>query len=247
MRTLAASWLTSFRPFTTFHLVVAFACITAAIVACRIGIRTRRTRFEPWFRRCWTAFIVTVEIIAYWWWTRPEHFDWGWTLPLHLCSIVVWIAPIALLGPWRIPQALLYFLGLGLCFQGLVSPLRQDGLTAAPFWFFWLNHLAICGSAVYLVAVLGFRPTGRDFLTALVAGLSYIALVLPLNIAFGWNYGAMGRDLPGTQGVVGKLGPWPWRIGPMFLIALALGLLLWGIWTIPRLWRSRPAPTQQPA
>jgi hypothetical integral membrane protein (TIGR02206 family) len=142
---LAASWLTTFRPFTTFHLVVAVICIALVIAAARIGIRTRGTSFEPRFRAAWAIFGVLTQIVAYLWWTRPENFNPARTLPLHLCGIVVWIAPLALVFPWRVPKALLYFWGLGLCLQGLVTPLRLGGLASPPFWFFWLNHLEIIG------------------------------------------------------------------------------------------------------
>ncbi len=241
MRTLAASWLTSFRPFTTFHLVVGLTCLLLIGAACRIGVRTRGSRFERRFRASWAIAIVLTEIVAYAWWLQPAHFRWEWTLPLHLCSIVVWIAPIALLLDWRIPRALLYFWGLALCLQGFVSPIRQDGLASPPFWFFWLNHLEIVGSAVYMVWVLQFRPSGRDYAVAVIGGLAYVALVVPLDAWFGWNYGALGRDLPGTQSVLDHLGPWPWRVGVMVLIGATVSGLLWLVWELPRRWRTQPA------
>jgi len=241
VRVLAASWLTSFRPFTTFHLVVAIVCIAATVVACRVGVRRRGSPFEPWFRRGWALFTVLVQAEAWWWFSRPERFDPGWTLPLHLCSIVVWIAPVALVFEWRTPRALLYFWGFGLCMQGLVTPLPQDGLLAPAFWFFWFGHLAIVGSASYLVIALRYRPTLRDLGTAVAASLLYVAVVVPLDLAFGWNYGFLGRRPLATRNVLDLLGPWPWRPAFTVLIGLLVLWVLWAIWQVPPLRRVKPA------
>ncbi len=244
VRFLAASWLTTFRPFTTFHLVVAIVCIAATIGACRVGVRRRGTAFELWFRRSWAGLIVLEQIVAYWWWSRPERFDPSWTLPLHLCSIVVWIAPVALLGTWRTPRALLYFWGLALCLQGFATPLPQNGLQSPAFWFFWFGHLAIVGSAMYLVVAMRFRPTGRDLRTALAGSAVYAAVVVPLDGIYGWDYGFMGRASLKTHNVLDALGGWPLRPALVLLVAAAAIAAAWAIWLIPPLRSATRGPAR---
>jgi len=64
---------------------------------------------------------------------------------------------------------------------------------------------------------------------ALLAVLS-IALVLPLDIAFGWNYVFVGPSKPQVRTIVDLLAPWPERLGLIALIAaaaMALVLLPW--------------------
>lgn len=242
MTTLAASWMTSFNRFTTFHLVVVLICITLIAGAIRIGLRLRGTPAEPRFRALWAIITIATQLSAYIWWYASGNFDPLQSWPLHLCGIAVWISAIAIALPWRAPRAILYFWGLALCLQGFVTPLKLDGLSSPRFYFFWLNHLQIVGSALYLVIVLRFRPSARDFAVAVAASLVYIAAIIPLNLANNWNYGYLGRDKPRTGNVIDLLGKWPWR--PFWIILLGHGAMLaaWLIWKHPRLRHLAQAP-----
>ena len=51
--------------------------------------------------------------------------------------------------------------------------------------------------------------------------------MLPLDIAFGWNYGFVGPDKPEVRTIVDVLGPWPERVAVIVaIVAAAMGLLL---------------------
>jgi hypothetical integral membrane protein (TIGR02206 family) len=126
----------------------------------------------------------------------------------------------------------MYFWGIGLCTQGFLTPDLQDGPAKVGFWGFWLAHYSIVGGAIYDVAARGYRPIWHDYRLALGAGAVYIALILPLDIALGVNYGYVGRSTPGQATLVDVLGPWPWRVAVMLgLAAMAFALLMlpWSI------------------
>jgi uncharacterized membrane protein YwaF len=75
------------------------------------------------------------------------------------------------------------------------------------FWLFWIGHLQILASALYLFVVLGFRPGTGDVGRAVAVTALYVALLVPLNGALGTDYGSVGPDPSSTE----MLGPWPWR------------------------------------
>lgn len=242
MLTLGASWFEIFKPFTTFHFVVAAICFALTAGACVIGIRLRGTPAEFRFRLAWASLIVAAQLFADAWRLffrdgAPPDGD----LPLQVCRIAPWFAVGALLTGNRVCRAVLYFWGLGLCFQGLVTPMRFDaGLASMDFWLFWIGHLQIVGSAFYDLVAHAFRPTARDLRTALIASAIYAAVILPLNAAFDWDYGYLGRGPYRTRNIIDHLGDWPWRPVWLILIACAWQAVLLAIWRVPGLARYVP-------
>jgi hypothetical integral membrane protein (TIGR02206 family) len=223
----------TFRPFTLMHgaVVLAFALLVTATVTLR-----RRRRDTPageaLDRR--VGLLAAVAFVATNGWPlMPGNFRLDWSLPLHGCDLTTLCVPLALLTSWRPARALVYFWGLGLSTQGFITPDLQDGPARVGFWTFWLAHFFIIGGAFYDVA-RGYRPTWRDYRLALGTSLAYVALILPLDLALGVNYGYLGPATPDHPTIVDALGPWPWRVGIMFALAAGAMALLMVPWEIAR-------------
>jgi hypothetical integral membrane protein (TIGR02206 family) len=157
-----------------------------------------------------------------------------------VCDLAALTAPLALTTSRRLPRALLYFWGLGLSSQGFVTPDLQDGPARVQFWVFWLNHFVVVGSAIYDLAGRGYRPTWRDYRWSVAAGVAYLAIVLPLDVALKLNYGYVGPALPGQPTIVDVLGPWPWRVVVICALTAAFMALIVAPW---HLGRRATAPT----
>ncbi|HSH08266.1 MAG TPA: hypothetical protein VLA41_11440 [Burkholderiales bacterium] len=76
-------------------------------------------------------------------------------------------------------------------------------------------------------------------LLTLAAAALYVAAVLPIDLAFGWNYGFVGPSKPGVRSIVDFLGPWPWRLAPIVAIAAAAMALAQLPWTLAARLRRR--------
>jgi hypothetical integral membrane protein (TIGR02206 family) len=198
------------------------------------AVPRRGTDAEKRLRRIWCWFIILWQILATLWWLRPSDFRLSESLPLQLCDIVVWVAPIALLTqrPW--PRALLYFWGIGLSTQAFFTPVLVEGPATIRYWLFWIGHTQIVGSAIYDIVVLRYRPTPRDFLRATAANLMYAAIVMPINLAWGVNYGYIGNRLPEQRTLLHALPPWPWRVLVLAVIVQTVMALIWVVWPIRR-------------
>jgi hypothetical integral membrane protein (TIGR02206 family) len=169
----------------------------------------------------------------------PEQFRWSVWVPLGMCDIVSLLASLKLLNPRnRWLSIALYFGGIGLCTNALITPDLTEGPRQFEFWAFWLRHAVIIVVAIYDLAVLRFRPDWDDWRRACVAGLAYIALVSTVNIPFRFNFGFMGDTLPGNPSVLDFLGPWPLRLAWVVLIVGAL----WALMVAP--WRFRRQTTE---
>jgi len=237
----------SFRAFTPTHaaVIVTFLAVTGALVFARrrLGDEKRRAAFD----RALGVLAALIYVVVNAWPLRPKHFSLEWSLPLHVCDITTLVVPVALLTRSRHARALVYFWGIGLSTQGFITPDLRDGPARIGFWMFWLAHFSVVGGAVYEVAARGYRPTWRDYRFAAAAGLMYVALVLPLDVLLGVNYGYVGPAMPGQPSIVDALGPWPYRVGVMIVLAAAATALLMLPWDLAARLRRRDGLAAQNA
>ena len=186
---------------------------------------------------------LTLWIVIRLYLITPAQFKWSVWVPLGMCDIVSLLASIKLLKPHnRWLSIALYFGGIGLCTNALLTPDLQEGPGQFEFWAFWLRHAAILIVAAYDLAVLRFRPDWNDWRSACRAGLAYLAVVKLINVAFRANFGFMGDSLPGNPSVLDFLGPWPLRLAWVILI---VGLL-WAVMVVPWLTRTRTVAVVAP-
>ena len=219
-----------FRPFTLAH-GCALLCIGVVIVLVVSCGRRRHQPHAPTVWECAFAYLnLAVWIIAHGWWQLPARFDPAITLPLQMCHITSLIASAVLLTRSDTLRAILYFWAFALCTQALSTPSLIEPPSSPIFWTFWFLHGFVMLTAVYELAVNRFRPTWRHYAIACAASAAYLAVVLPINIMLGANYGFVGKSKPLNPSVIDVLGAWPERllvIVPLAALAMALVMLPW--------------------
>jgi hypothetical integral membrane protein (TIGR02206 family) len=233
-------WLSrEFRPYSPTHLkaLLGFALLTIILVG--LGRRYRVPQQRSWFDRTLGVVSLLLWLFANGWELLASPINWYHALPLHVCDLTWLNASAVLLTDRRFYRSLSYFGGLGLSIQGFLTPALADGPASPNFWFFWLSHGAIAGTAIYDIAVHHFRPTWRDCLGSMLAVLPYLAIVLPINIAFGFNYGFVGNAAPTQATLIDVLGPWPERIVAIVLLVWVAMLLMMVPWQLTKRYQQR--------
>lgn len=225
-----------FAPFTATHLVAAGVGILCMGVFVLSGLQASGRR-ERSIARAWAVLWLIQQAIVTVYWLLPANFDAGKSLPLHLCDVAGWLGPFALLlahsRKTRWLRTMLYFWGIGLSTQAFFTPTLTEGPGDPRFWFFWISHTQIVGAALYDIIARGYRPSLRDFKTAILITLCWMVPIVLFNMATRLNYGYLGRELEGTT-ILNALPPWPWRIAAMAGIVLVLYAVLWGVWPMSR-------------
>lgn len=216
-----------FQPFSLLHAAalasIAVATLVAVGAARHSGVRGAPTVTE---RAIGIAFIL-VWLAVHGWWLVPPRLDPTQTLPLQMCHLTALAAGIYLATRWSSLAPLLYFWGFGLCTQALITPTLEVGPGYFQFWYFWLSHGMIVVVAVYALAAYRYRPTWSDWRVACLAAAVYAAAVIPVDLAFGANYGFLGRSTPNQPTLVDLLGPWPMRLVLVaILVAGVMALLM---------------------
>ncbi len=201
-----------------------------------------RQTFKPKFRRPFRyglALLMAVNTLGYQTWNVVTgRWTVEWNLPLHLCSLLVWLSVFMLLTKNYRVYEFCYFLGIAGALQPLLTP--DAGRFGFPHYYafqFFISHGGIITAAVYMTTIEGFRPYWVSIKRVLI-GLNIYALVIsPLNLLIGSNYLYTLRK-PHVKTLLDYLGPWPGYILMVELIALGMFIILFTPFAIHD-WRNR--------
>lgn len=181
--------------------------------------------------------------LGFWIFQQGYALLWTWepssSLPLHVCDLTALLGPIALLTRKRLLRTTVYFWALGLSVWGLITPTLNEGPGQLDFWLFWISHGLVMLYAIYDCAVRGYRPSVGDFGLAYLVTLSYVAVVLPLNVANpGWNYGYLADVGVSVRTPLDFLPRWPWRVLAMEGLGALMLANAWLPWAVAG-WRQK--------
>jgi hypothetical integral membrane protein (TIGR02206 family) len=209
------------------HLVMIFVTMGLAFGALARGRRV--TNSDVTGQRL-GATLFALWLLYNLYYFQPANFAWERSIPLQVCDILAVVAAAVLVRPFRLGRAILYFSAIPLTSQAVLTPTGNQNPAEARFWLYWGLHAGIIVCSLYDVAVNGYRPTFRDFLLVVVVDLIYVAAILPLDIALGWNYGYLGPGTPEGSTIIDVLGPWPRRVVLMVFIVAGLQFIMLALW-----------------
>ncbi len=179
------------------------------------------------FRYALAAVLVLVETAWHLWNLCIGQWTVQTMLPLHLCSVFVWLSVVMLVRrDYRIYE-FAYFLGIGGAMQALLTP--DAGIYGFPHFRAWqvmVSHGAIVTAAIYMTVVEGFRPTWKSLLRVLVVGNAYMLVVGVINALLGSNYLFIAHK-PETASLMDLMPPWPWYILTLELLGGIVFTLLY--------------------
>ncbi len=182
--------------------------------------------------------LILNEILWHVWAAVENLYTLDEMLPLHLCSVMVWVSAYALVAGDRRFYPAMYFLGVGGAIQALITP--DAGIYGFPhvrFMQTMISHGLVFLAGVFVASAEGYRPTVRA-VVSVFAGLNVYALVVGfINAAVGSNY-LYVNGKPETPSIIDMMPAWPWYLLYLEVIALVLFLLLY----LPFVRRPREAP-----
>ena len=177
----------------------------------------------------WTlALILWLNEFAWHYW----NYSVGrWTiqtmLPLHLCSVLVWVGALMLVTKSYRIYEFMYFMGIAGAIQALATPdLDIYGFPHFRFFQTFISHGLIVTSAIYMTVVEGFRPTWKSMFRVALWTNIYALIVFFINAAIGSNY-LMINHKPELPSLLDLLPEWPIYILYMELIGIISILLLY--------------------
>lgn len=172
------------------------------------------------------AYTVAQEAID-----RAGHHVWNHEplthiLPLHMCGVSVFAVPFMLVTRNFAVYEIMYFWGLGGAAVAILTP-------EVPFAFphllcitFFTSHALIIIGVLFATVNYGFRPTWHSLWKTIAFSVAYALAMAPVNLALGTNFLYI-CDKPKGVSVLDFMGPWPWYLPGLIVLALAAFFLLY--------------------
>jgi len=217
---------TPFELFGTAHLTV-LGVITLIAISFIAAKKLWDEKAKLRFRYVMALWLLVWELAWHAWSIYYGTFTIQTNLPLHLCSVFVWLTIIMMFNKNETIYELAYFLGIGGALQALLTP--DAGIYGFPhFRAFqtFATHGGIVLAALYMTIVEGYRPTWGSFKRVIIWTNIYMILVFFINLAIGSNYLFIAYK-PEFPTLLDLLAPWPWYILELEVLALAICFVLY--------------------
>jgi hypothetical integral membrane protein (TIGR02206 family) len=219
--------LRRFRLFSPSHLAGIGAFAAVNILIALFSSRIRGTPLDTALRFGIGAILYVNEILLSVW--RLRHGMWSvkTSLPFHLCGVSVVLCPIMLGTESYTLFELTYFWAMGGALQGLLTP-DVEGFDFPHFRFIttFVSHGLIITANLYMIFVLGMRPTFLSYVKSVAVLNLYALAALAFNWVTGANYGFLCRK-PDDPSLIDYLGPWPWYLASLEAVAIGLSFIFY--------------------
>jgi hypothetical integral membrane protein (TIGR02206 family) len=216
------------EPFELFgipHLVVlTIICLTN--LGLIIAGRRLPDRWRAPIRYSLASILLVDEVLWHGWNWSIGQWSISRMLPLHLCSVLVFLSAVMLITKSYAIFEFAYLLGIAGALQALLTPdAGPYGFPHFRFFQVMISHGLIVTAAVYMATVEGYRPTVQSIKRVVARSNVYAVGVGIVNALIGSNYLYIARK-PETASLMDVLPPWPWYLPILELLALLMiGLL----------------------
>ncbi|MDQ0429861.1 putative integral membrane protein (TIGR02206 family) [Planomicrobium stackebrandtii] len=174
----AATSTHSFNPFSWNHLFI--LAIAAIGIILLISVKERLKEEKKLFRSLrWPllAILIISEFSYHYWAITNEVWHFSGRMPLHLCGIASLTAMIGLLTMRPLWIQLSFFIGIVPAFLALITPDLPYDYQHFRFWKFFVHHVAIPWSCLFLALCRPNAITLRSVFSTYALVLAYAALI----------------------------------------------------------------------
>ncbi|WP_336296591.1 TIGR02206 family membrane protein [Bacillus pinisoli] len=214
-------------PFVAFSLshismLLLFGFLAVLLYSYREAIR----RNKKGVRYALIGTLLLCEISLYTWYVKTGIWDPYDTLPLQLCSISLLLCIYMLImNSYRVFEVT-YFFGLAGAIQALITPELFYDFPHYRYFHFFIGHIAIMLSCLYMVWIEKVQPTFASIWRALFVLNGMAVFVFIVNKWTGGNYMFLARK-PSNPSLLDYLGPYPYYILTLEAVAVFFFTLLY--------------------
>lgn len=227
----------AFELFGPAHLTVIFCFVALNLLL--IGFRKRISpRADKIIRYSMAATLVTVETTWHIW--NIYHGLWNIRdlLPLHLCSVFVWVGAYMLVTNNYTIFEFMFLLGIPAALQAFLTPdAGKFGFPHFRFFQVLMSHGFIITSALYMRFVKGYRPTWNSVKKVLIVANIYGIIVFIINMILGSNYMFSAHKIE-TASIMDAMPAWPYYLIFFELLGVICVLLLYSPFAISN-WKAK--------
>lgn len=173
------------------------------------------------------GLLIINQLARHIWFIYYDLWSIQWNLPLHLCSVFLWLSAYMLITKSYPIFELAYFLGIVGALQALLTPdIGTYGFQHFYLIQFFISHGSIVTASAYMAIVEGYTPTWASLKKVFIWVNSFLVIVTAVNLVIDSNY-LYSLYKPPVPTLLDYLGPWPWYILAAEGVALVMFLLLY--------------------
>ncbi|RXZ84778.1 TIGR02206 family membrane protein [Paenibacillaceae bacterium] len=215
-----------FRMYSSEHLLALLVLVSVLVGIVMFRSVLRRPIWKRAIRFGLAIMLIVLYGALQVWYITADAWLAAEALPLQLCTIMLLLAAAALLTRSYRLYELVYFAGISGALQALLTPVLEIGFPHFWYFYFFVGHGGTVAAAIYLTAVEQFKPTVKSIYRTMLFLNGLLLVVYPVNLLTGGNYMFVSRK-PSTVSLLDLLGPWPWYLLALEVIALLLFFILY--------------------
>ncbi|GAE36928.1 YwaF family protein [Halalkalibacter akibai] len=204
------------------HLLVLFIFIVFVF-----SLYLFRSSIKDPIRWLLIGLLAGSEISLIVWSLAVGQWDIRFNLPLQLCTISLYFCLVMLITRNYFIFEVVYFFGLAGALQAMLTPDLFYTFPHFRFFHFFIAHIAIIlAILLYMVWVEEFSVSMKSVFKSMIV-LNILAMIAFIaNLMTGANYMFLARK-PANPSILDYLGPYPWYILSLELLALIMFILLY--------------------
>lgn len=219
--------LNTFVLFSSEHkaaISVLFFCLLILFLLKRVLIRPFNNILL--FERAFAVSLLAMEVAYHLVLVQEKAWSLSESLPLHLCSLTLFCSIILLWTGNKRFYDFVFFAGMGGALQAVLTPSILVNFPDFKFIQFFYVHIGIILTAFYILWVKGYKPTFKGIIQTMIVLNILFPFIFAINILIQGNYMFL-RMKPINGSLLDLLGPHPWYILSMEVVAFTLFLITW--------------------
>ena len=220
-------------PFSSFGQTHIFTMLLSLALLILLIVVTRRlTQAQNlWIGRCMAMFL-SLTVVAYT--ALQMHFDRfriTVDLPLSLCNLFAFLAPLLFWNPNQRRFEVVYFAVMSGTFQAIITPDLYVGFPAYGFFKYWICHVGLVIIAIHYLLNFQLRPRAKGIFITFAWLNIYLLAVIPINLLLDANYFYLMKK-PVNPSILDLFGPWPTYL----MVSEGLAMAFFAIAYLPIMW-----------
>jgi hypothetical integral membrane protein (TIGR02206 family) len=228
----------AFILFSITHWLTLFVLLLVILMIFIFRRKLRKEKVNLISRIGIATILIASEISLHTWLWRIDQWDIQYSLPFHLSSISIIFSAVLILTKSYTLFEFTYFAGVGSALQAMITP-DISAYTFPHFRYvhFFISHGGIVVANLFMVFVEKYKPTLKSVWKAFLYLNIYTVFIFLLNFFVKGNYMYISEK-PVNPSILDYLGPWPYYIIPLEMIALVTFFILYlPFWIVE--WRKR--------
>ena len=196
-----------FASFSQTHIATLIFSLGLLILLIVVGRNLTRQQ-NLLIGRCLSVFLSLTVILFIVFHIQFERFDIAVDLPLSICNLFAFTAPLLFWNPNPKRMEVVYFAVMSGTFQAIITPDLYVGFPTYGFFKYWISHVGLVIIVIHYLLSFQLRPRAKGIFITFVWLNLYLMIIVPINLLLDANYFYL-MEKPINPSILDLFGPWP--------------------------------------